>query len=328
MTIVPQHSGSWYNPAQDGHGLSVEVLDDGTVLAYWYTYTPDGGQMWVIGIGSAQGNKAVLDGLVVVGPEWGDWNPADRQQYEFGTMTLTFQSCDQLTFSYDSDLSYGDTPLGSGSMSMVRLAGMNDHKCSENPLTGIYLAGGAAKGVLGAEAGFGAAIVGPDGRFISLFGSDANGGVLVGVIEFQAGRNIRALSSAFRLNGGWIGDGLLTGEYDPGSFVLRDSTGLVAFVRDQPGSMNHPSFASGNFSIEDQYTGARGSLTVSKGKVTGNLFGCAISGDAVIPDPNFDQVFFELNLAGCSESGSLQGAGAAEVIMLYGGNTGYVWVSN
>ena len=35
-------SGSWYNPAQSGHGLMVEILDNQRVVLAWYTYDASG----------------------------------------------------------------------------------------------------------------------------------------------------------------------------------------------------------------------------------------------------------------------------------------------
>jgi len=31
-------SGSWFNPEQAGHSFSPEVVDGGTLVAYWYAY--------------------------------------------------------------------------------------------------------------------------------------------------------------------------------------------------------------------------------------------------------------------------------------------------
>ena len=51
-------NGSWYDPATDGQGFSVEVLDnDGVVVSYWYTYTQTGELRWFV----LQGQ--VLDGV-------------------------------------------------------------------------------------------------------------------------------------------------------------------------------------------------------------------------------------------------------------------------
>ena len=51
-------NGSWYDPATDGQGFSVEVLDsNGVVVSYWYTYTQTGELRWFV----LQGQ--VLDGV-------------------------------------------------------------------------------------------------------------------------------------------------------------------------------------------------------------------------------------------------------------------------
>ena len=41
-TIHPGFTGSWYDPAQVGHGLFVEVLPDNRFLAAWFTFDPAG----------------------------------------------------------------------------------------------------------------------------------------------------------------------------------------------------------------------------------------------------------------------------------------------
>jgi hypothetical protein len=39
-------TGVWYNPAQSGQGLFFENLGNGSVLAWWFTFGPTGGQAW------------------------------------------------------------------------------------------------------------------------------------------------------------------------------------------------------------------------------------------------------------------------------------------
>lgn len=42
-------NGSWYDPATDGQGFSMEVLDGrGELVSYWYTYTNTGEQRWFV----------------------------------------------------------------------------------------------------------------------------------------------------------------------------------------------------------------------------------------------------------------------------------------
>ena len=53
------HSGSWYNPEKDGHGLVLDITHDtdghGTrAMVSWYHYSADGSgqQIWLTGVGS------------------------------------------------------------------------------------------------------------------------------------------------------------------------------------------------------------------------------------------------------------------------------------
>jgi hypothetical protein len=51
-------NGSWYDPATDGQGFSIEVLDQNdVVVSYWYTYTQTGELRWFV----LQGQ--VIDGV-------------------------------------------------------------------------------------------------------------------------------------------------------------------------------------------------------------------------------------------------------------------------
>jgi hypothetical protein len=42
------HTGSWYDPLNPGEGINVEVLPDGYVVAYFYTYDFMGRQTWYV----------------------------------------------------------------------------------------------------------------------------------------------------------------------------------------------------------------------------------------------------------------------------------------
>lgn len=35
-------SGNWFNAGQSGHGLQIEVLNNGRAVLAWYTYDSDG----------------------------------------------------------------------------------------------------------------------------------------------------------------------------------------------------------------------------------------------------------------------------------------------
>ena len=59
--IDPTYTGSWYDPAQRGHGLFVEVLPDNQIQAVWFTFNPAGTeQAWFLGVGTFSGKKATI----------------------------------------------------------------------------------------------------------------------------------------------------------------------------------------------------------------------------------------------------------------------------
>ena len=76
IDIKPSLSGSWFNPDQNGHGLSVEVLEDNKTLIYWYVYHPDGTPMFLITVGNNSGNRTSGETYYQTGMRFGDFNGA------------------------------------------------------------------------------------------------------------------------------------------------------------------------------------------------------------------------------------------------------------
>ena len=109
-------TGGWYDLAQNGHGLFVEHLPDDRVVASWYTFTPDGQQAWLIGVGALAGNTVTMPMLRVQNGRFPPaFDPAAVAQTPFGSMTLRFDDCDEglLTFAFPA-------PFGSGTMPLRR----------------------------------------------------------------------------------------------------------------------------------------------------------------------------------------------------------------
>ena len=61
-------TGNWYDPAQSGHGFSLEVLPGGTLLAAWFVFAPNSGRDWIVAVGPISGNTATLDAYRTDGP--------------------------------------------------------------------------------------------------------------------------------------------------------------------------------------------------------------------------------------------------------------------
>ena len=117
--IDPTFTGSWYDPTQSGHGLSLEILPDHRLLVLWFTFNPDGTQQsWLVGTGTYTDNVATIPSVLM--PAGGRWMPNfDPRQVvnnAWGTMKMTFTDSDHGKVEFISTLGYG-----AGSMNLTRL---------------------------------------------------------------------------------------------------------------------------------------------------------------------------------------------------------------
>jgi hypothetical protein len=98
-------TGNWYDPDENGHGFSLEVLPGGTLLAEWFVFAPDGGRDWILATGPISGNTATLDAFRTDGPG-GLFPPhyvaATVQAQSWGTITFTFSDCNSGTVGWQS----------------------------------------------------------------------------------------------------------------------------------------------------------------------------------------------------------------------------------
>ena len=119
-TIVPAFTGNWFDPAQNGHGLLIEVLPNNQFLAAWFAFSPAGSsQAWFTGVGTYSGDTAIISN--VVQPTGGRWIPnfdPDRiVDSPWGTLKFTFTDCDHGKVDFSST----QPGYGSGSMNLTRL---------------------------------------------------------------------------------------------------------------------------------------------------------------------------------------------------------------
>lgn len=115
--ITPGFTGTWYDPAQSGHGIFVEVLPNAKFGAYWFTFAPSGGQAWFGGVGDIVNDQATLTAVQTLGGKFiPNFDPLALTKPTWGTLTFTFSDCNHGRVDFSSGLGYG-----TGSMALTRL---------------------------------------------------------------------------------------------------------------------------------------------------------------------------------------------------------------
>ncbi|MBC8022893.1 MAG: hypothetical protein H7Y14_07225 [Burkholderiales bacterium] len=126
----PAFSGTWFAPERSGEGISLQILDNGTALALWFTYPPAGAagqQAWIYAQdGRVEGDRVVFDAAITTrGPRFGaGFDAASLQIIPWGTIVLRFTDCNT------ADLTYaGPTAWGSGGRRLTRLTAYAELEC-------------------------------------------------------------------------------------------------------------------------------------------------------------------------------------------------------
>ncbi|MFU8878640.1 MAG: hypothetical protein ACNA7E_10900, partial [Wenzhouxiangellaceae bacterium] len=130
-----QYSGAWFDPARDGEGFVIEVLEDRRVVVYWFTYQPDGSgeQVWMMGVGEiarpppitppSPGPRTVAVASVrdLIQPRGGvfgpDFDPDDIEAVVWGDLNFSFLDDGTAEVAWDSLLA----EFGAGRHPLVRI---------------------------------------------------------------------------------------------------------------------------------------------------------------------------------------------------------------
>lgn len=118
--VLPQsgQSGSWHDPTQDGSGVNLQWFVDGRLGMLWFTYTPEGEQIYIFGTGTLNGSSVDFDQLFITsGARFGNaFDSADVERIPWGSAELNI-NCSNGTLDYQSDL----PGYGSGQLNLERL---------------------------------------------------------------------------------------------------------------------------------------------------------------------------------------------------------------
>ena len=119
VPITHGFTGAWYDPGQSGHGLFLEVLEGNQILAWWFTFNPEGTeQAWFGNVGTIDGDTATVDAVQTVGGRWiPNFDPGNVTQPSWGTLTFHFTDCNHGEVDFVSTM----PGYGSGHMDLTRL---------------------------------------------------------------------------------------------------------------------------------------------------------------------------------------------------------------
>lgn len=127
-------SGSWFEPENSGHGLTVQVLDGTSptapdrLYAIWNVYDNQGNQAWVFGVGEIDGNESTLDAFITENGAFPPLFSADQPDVRpWGSMTLSFDSCTSGELQYSSDFAGFNA---SDTIDLGRLTEIKNQDCS------------------------------------------------------------------------------------------------------------------------------------------------------------------------------------------------------
>ena len=122
--VGPGQSGAWVDPANNGEGFLLEILDNDNAVVYWFTYDESGRQRWLVGAGTVSGSRVeIVDLLEPVGTVFGEhFDPADVTRPRVGQASFEFSGCDAARVDYQ----VGEI---TGSQNVVRLTGIAGVAC-------------------------------------------------------------------------------------------------------------------------------------------------------------------------------------------------------
>lgn len=107
-TAAGRYSGHFYDLARSGEGFAIQMLDNGdgtaTPLGYWFTFTPEGEQAWMMATGTMHEQRFVAEQVYQpVGARFGaDFDPGDVERLPWGQWTIDFQTCREAHLNYIS----------------------------------------------------------------------------------------------------------------------------------------------------------------------------------------------------------------------------------
>jgi hypothetical protein len=120
-------NGNWWSgPARDGEGAQVEVADGGggslVFVATIYSYDTMGNQIFLVAVGSVDGDTAEVEVFITEGGIWGaDFDPESVNMPPWGTGTFTATDCGSLHMDLMPNAQYQGVGYTEMTFDLIRL---------------------------------------------------------------------------------------------------------------------------------------------------------------------------------------------------------------
>jgi hypothetical protein len=127
FTINAGLNGNWWNGLdRNGEGVQVEVSDGGEgsliFVATVYSYDTEGKQIFLVAVGTVDGDTTEVDVFITQGGLWGDeFDPALVNETRWGTGTFTASSCDAMHMTLMPNVEFQDMGYTDQMYDLIRL---------------------------------------------------------------------------------------------------------------------------------------------------------------------------------------------------------------
>jgi len=125
--VDPSMSASWYYTRESGHGVMLNILDETSAWMCWFAFDLDGNRAWICSLGAVDGGTITFeDAFMMDGGNFPPlWDPAQVEKVPWGTIIITFTSCDTARMEW-ATMAPG---FVSGSMPLSRLTTLWGNVC-------------------------------------------------------------------------------------------------------------------------------------------------------------------------------------------------------
>jgi hypothetical protein len=95
FVLEPGIASAWFDIDHAGEGFIIEMLANGVVVLYWFTYDGEGNQDWYIAVGEVRGNRILFPRLLqVTGGVFGaEFDPLLIEEVPVGSAKFIFAGC-------------------------------------------------------------------------------------------------------------------------------------------------------------------------------------------------------------------------------------------